>query len=113
MGFPRDCGPAAPGVRYKWNQIPDTARKGGQLSTAFYVRSCPHLLPLSISMHAGSSFVLFCVLAAGLYLVPGMLLEHRRTGAKGLAALPHRAMWLQLHGRECRNALPPRCRRLV
>ena len=27
-----------------------------------------------------------------------MLLEHRKTGARGLAALPHRAFWLQLHG---------------
>jgi hypothetical protein len=36
--------------------------------------------------------------SAVLYLAVGIALRHRRTGAKGLQALPHREQWLQLHG---------------
>ena len=32
------------------------------------------------------------------YLLAGMTMQNRRTGAKGMAALPHRTFWLQVHG---------------
>ena len=50
--------------------------------------------------HGGGLGSTFSAAVLGLgcvYLAVGVAMEHRRTGAKGLEALPHRQQWLALH----------------
>ena len=50
--------------------------------------------------HGGGLGSTFSAAVLGLgcvYLAVGVAMEHRRTGAKGLDALPHRQQWLALH----------------
>ena len=47
---------------------------------------------------AGWLFSAAVVSAAVLYLAVGTALRHRRTGVRGLQALPHRERWLQVYG---------------
>lgn len=47
---------------------------------------------------AGWLFSAAVVSAAVVYLAIGTALRHRRTGARGFQALPHREQWLQVYG---------------
>jgi len=97
VGFPRDCGPRAAVLR-NWNCLEGSNLGDCQKNTKFYVRTCGGVLPLAISTNLGWTFSWCAILGAMAYLVVGMGMENRRTGAKGVKALPHRAFWLQLHG---------------
>ena len=97
VGFPRDCGPRAAVLR-NWNCIPGSTMSDCQKNTKFYVRTCGGVLPLAVSTNLGWTFIWFVGLGGMAYLTVGMTMQNRRTGAKGMSALPHRRFWLQLHG---------------
>eukprot|EP01052_Picozoa_sp_SAG31_P022135 SAG31_NODE_1747_length_7364_cov_5.070750_5_plen_288_part_00 len=98
VGFPRDCGPSGQ-TSYKWHSF-SGAPAGGQTDVSFYVNTCNGWSPPAIELGPvnsfGWEFIILCLFGVLLYLVPGMYLEHRKSGAKGFAALPHRAFWMNL-----------------
>eukprot|EP01046_Picozoa_sp_COSAG06_P018400 COSAG06_NODE_1281_length_10018_cov_15.949894_7_plen_349_part_00 len=51
-----------------------------------------------VAQNEGLFFLLFVGLGGMAYLLVGMAMHYRRAGAKGMAALPHRAFWLGVHG---------------
>lgn len=97
VGFPRDCGPRAAVIR-NWNCLEGSNAGDCQHNTKFYVRTCGGVLPLAISTNLGWTLTWFVGLGGLAYVTVGMLMQNRRTGAKGMAALPHRTFWLQVHG---------------
>jgi hypothetical protein len=87
-------------VNFNWNNYlgVKSTNHDGKKTTRFYIRTCPHTLPLPLATSPGWTFVSLCVSVSFCYLVPAVVYKRKRTGAKGLAALPHRTRWLQLYG---------------
>lgn len=97
VGFPRDCGPRQAVIR-NWNCLQGSNLGDCQKNTKFYVRSCGSVLPLAVSTNLGWTVTFLAIVGVMGYLAIGMTIEHRRTGAKGIAALPHRRFWLGMYG---------------
>ena len=83
-----------------WNNYLGAKSKNtaGMKTTRFYIRTCPHDLPLPLATSPGWAFVSLCIIVSFCYLVPAMAYKRKKTGAAGMAALPHRTQWLQLYG---------------